>query len=152
MRVVTAIGILAIGLTTGCSRPAESAPALRSGGPNVPGREVRYNAVLALAHRGSPRIKEEGVWDVLLEMLDEDQQLQNYTPRTGNSRGVADETAARTTVISGLEAVQELHRKLPQLELSGLREPIEKLSHSSNATVSVQARRTLEALFPPKPG
>jgi hypothetical protein len=148
MRIATAIGVLVIGMAAGCSRPAESTSALRSDGRNVTGREVRYNAVLALAHRGSPRIKDDGVWDVLLDMLDENQQLANYTPRTGKARGVADETAARTTVISGLQAVQELHRKQSQLDLSGLKEPIEKLTHSSNATVSVHARQALAALFP----
>jgi hypothetical protein len=149
MRTVAAIGVLGIGfVAAGCSRPAELAPALRTAGPNVTGREVRYNAVLALAHRGSLRIKDDGVWDVLLEMLDEDQQLQNYTPRTGEGRGVPDETAARTTVISGLQAVQELHRKQPQLDLSGLKQPIDKLTHSPNATVSVQARQAMDVLFP----
>lgn len=150
MRIVAVIGMCALGLAaSGCSRPAASAPALRTAGPGVTGREVRYNAVLALAHRGSPRIKEDGVWDVLLEMLDEDEQLQNYTPRTGDGRAVPDETAARTTVLSALQAVQELHRKRPEVDLSGLREPIDKLTHSPNATVGVRARQAQQTLFPP---
>jgi len=150
MRNVATIGLLLgiVLLTAGCTRPHESATALRSAGPSVTGREVRYNAVLALAHRGSPRLKDEGVWDVLLEMLDEGEQLQNYTPRSGESRGVPDETAARTTVISALQAVRVFHDKEPQTDLSGLKQPIEKLTHSANATVSVQARQTLESLFP----
>jgi hypothetical protein len=127
----------------GCSRPTESTAALRNAGPNVTGREVRYNAVLALAHRGSPRIKE--VWDVLLEMLDEDQQLKNYTPRDG---GPPDETAARTTVIGALQAVRDLHEKEPKMDLSALKGPIEKLTHSPNGTVSVQAKQTMLAIFP----
>ena len=112
-----------------------------------PVAKCAYNAVLALAYRGSSRIKDEGVWDVLLEMLDEGQQMQNYTPQTGNLRGVVDETAARTTVISGLQAAEELHRKQPQMDLSGLKASIEKLTQSPNATVSVHARRALERLI-----
>jgi len=98
-----------------------------------------------LAHRGSVRIMDDGVWDVLLEMLDENEQLRNYTPRNG---GPPDETAARTTVISALQAVRELHAKEPKMDLSKLKEPVEKLTHSPNATVSVQAKQTMLALYP----
>jgi hypothetical protein len=148
MRTVAAIGACALALVGGCSRPATSSPALRTAGPGVTGREVRYNAVLALSHRGSERVKEDGVWDVLLEMLDEDQQLRNYTPKTSDGRAGPDETAARTTVLSALQAVQELHQKRPRLDLTGLREPIDKLTRSPNATVSVRARQAQQALFP----
>src|SRR3954470_17159262 len=146
MRTATVIGV-GLALAAGCSRPAATAPALRSAGPGVTGREVRYNAVLALAHRGSARVKEEPVWDVLLEMLDEDQQLANYTPRGGPGPAVPDETAARTTVLGALQAVRDLHQKQPELDLSGLREPIEKLTHSSNALVAAKAKEAQQALF-----
>jgi hypothetical protein len=149
MRTTAILGICVIALlAAACSHTAEPAPALRSAGPSVTGREVRYNAVLALAHRGSKRLQDAGVWDVLLEMLDENEQLQNYTPRSETGKGVPDETAARTTVISALQAVEEFHRKEPKTDLSGLKEPIEKLTRSSNATVSVQARQAMDILFP----
>jgi hypothetical protein len=146
MRHALLIGTCVL-VMAGCSRPAASTAALRTAGPGVTGREVRYNAVLALAHRGSERVKDDGVWDVLLEMLDEDQQLRNYTPRTGPA--VPDETAARTTVLSALHAVQELHTKRPKLDLSDLRDPIDKLAQSPNAVVSVRAKQAQQALFPP---
>jgi hypothetical protein len=145
MRTIAIIGVFCV-TAGGCSRPTEAPAALRSAGPGVTGREVRYNAVLALAHRGSPRITE--VWDVLLEMLDEDQQLQNYTPRSGDGRGVPDETAARTTVIGALQAVRDLHEKQPKMDLSALKAPIEKLTQSANGTVSVQAKQAILAVFP----
>ena len=44
-------------------------------------------------------------------------------------------------------AVQDLHRKQPSLELGGLKAPIEKLTHSSNQTVALQAKQALLALF-----
>ena len=105
--------------------------------PEEPGRrEVRYNAALALARRGSPHVKDPEVWDMLLEMLDEEQQLRNLRTKTDDGREVTDETGARTTVIGALQAVQELHRKEPKMDLAGLKEPIEKLTTDSNPTVA----------------
>jgi len=131
--------------TAGCQRPVAPAPA----GPKSPaGWEVRYNAALALARRGSPHVTDVEVWDSLLEMLDEDQQLKNIPTKLVDGREVPDETDARTTVIGALQAVQDLHRKQPQIDLSGLKGPIEKLTHSSNPTVALQAKQALLVLFP----
>ncbi|HEY1378675.1 MAG TPA: hypothetical protein VGF55_17885 [Gemmataceae bacterium] len=135
-------------VTAGCQRPAAPAPA--PAGPKSPaGWEVRYNAALALARRGSPHVKDAEVWDTLLEMLDEDQQLKNIPTKLIDDRMVPDETDARRTVIGALQAVQELHRKRPEVDVSGLREPIDKLTRSPNATVAVQAKQALLVLFPP---
>lgn len=126
-------------LAAGCQRPAT--PSAAATGPKSPaGWEVRYNAALALARRGSPHAKDAGVWDTLLEMLDEDQQLRNFRSKLDDGREVPDETGARTTVIGALQAAQELRRKQPQMDLSGLREPIDKLTRSPNATVALQAK------------
>ena len=43
-------------------------------------------------------------------MLDEQQQMRNFTTRLSDGREVPDETAARLTVIGALKAVQSLHR------------------------------------------
>ncbi|HEX4589970.1 MAG TPA: hypothetical protein VH120_08585, partial [Gemmataceae bacterium] len=138
-------------LFTGCQRPG-APPASAVSGPASPaGWEIRYNAALALARRGSPHVKEPEVWDSLTEMLDEDQQLRNFHSKTDDGREVTDETGARTTVIGALQAVQELHRKQPQMDLSGLKEPIEKLTHGPNSTVAVQARQARLALFGASP-
>jgi hypothetical protein len=141
------LSLLLIGLV-GCQRPV--APPTVAAGPKSPaGWEVRYNAALALARRGSPHVTDPAVWDTVLEMLDEDQQLRNFRTKLDDGREVADETGARTTVISALQAVQEFHRKQPQTDLAALREPIDKLTRSPNATVSVQARQAMLVLFPP---
>ncbi len=133
-----------LAFAAGCQRPlVPSAPA----GPKSPtGWEVRYNAALALARRGSPRVTDAHVWDTLLEMLDEDQQLRNFRTARPGGREATDETAARLTVIGALKAVQELHRRQPGIDLSSLKEPIEKLAHSPNVPVSTEAKQAQLAL------
>jgi hypothetical protein len=135
-------------LLIGCQRPPV-APTTSTGPKSPAGWEVRYNAALALARRGSPHVKDPEVWDTLVEMLDEDQQLRNFRTKQDDGRETADETGARTTVISALQSAQEFHRKEPKTDLAGLKEPIDKLTRSPNATVSVQARQALLALYPP---
>jgi hypothetical protein len=103
---------------------------------------VRYNAALALAHRGSAAIKEPVPWESLLEMLDEQQQMRNFTTRLSDGREVPDETAARLTVIGALKAVQTLHRANRSLDLSALSEAIAKLNQSGNAAVRTEAEKT----------
>src|SRR5438874_1630645 len=88
------------------------------------GWEIRYNAALALAHRGSAQILDPVAWESLVEMLDEEQQLRNFTTLLSDGREVPDETAARLTVIGALKAVQTLHRRKPELDLSKLAEPL----------------------------
>jgi hypothetical protein len=135
-------------VAVGCQRaPTPSVAATGIKSPT--GWEVRYNAALALARRGNPHVKDAEVWDTLVEMLDEEQQLRNFRTKQDDGRETADETGARTTVISALQATQELHRKDPKIDLTGLKEPIDKLTSSSYATVSVQARQALLALYPP---
>lgn len=132
----------AIGLTAlGCRDRA--APAVPAAGPKSPaGWEVRYNAALALAHRGSDRVTDPIVWESLTEMLDESQQLRNFSTQLASGREVPDETAARLTVIGALKAVQSLHRKNPKIDLSPLADPLAKLAQSASAPVRTEASAT----------
>jgi hypothetical protein len=132
----------------GCTRPAVPAASGPAGAKSVTGWEIRDQAVLALVRRGSPHVKDPDIWDTLTDMLDEDQQLRNFRTRLSDGREVPDETAARMTVISALRAVQELHRKQPTMDLSGLKEPITKLIHSPSIPVSTEAKQAELALFP----
>jgi hypothetical protein len=138
-RTLILAGLLA--LAAGCQPPARTADV--PPGPKSPtGWEVRYNAALALARRGSEQVRQPDVWDTLVEMLDEQQQFRNFTAQLRDGRVVPDETAARLTVIGALKAVQELHRQRPGLDLSGLREPIAKLAHSASPPVAAEAKQT----------
>jgi hypothetical protein len=141
--------LLLLIFAAGCQRPATPPPV--SGPKSAAGWEVRYNAVLALARRGSPHVKDPEVWDMLLEMLDEDQQLRNFRTKTDDGREVVDDNGARTAVIGALQAVQDLHRKQPQTDLSGIKPAIEKLEHGANPTVALQAKQALLALFGSSP-
>ncbi len=135
-------------LAGGCIRLQNSPSPPQSAGPSVEAREIRYNAVIALLHRGSPRVTDEGVWDLLTEMLDESQQLQTFQTHAGDDPTIPNETGARMTVIGALRAVRELHRKRPEMDLSGLKAPLGKLKESTNATVRAEAGLTLQDLFP----
>lgn len=135
-------------LAGGCSRLRNSPSPPQSAGPNVEAREIRYNAVLALLNRGSPHVKDEGVWELLTEMLDESRQLQTFQTHAGDGPTIPNETGARMTVIGALRAVRELHKKRPEIDLSGLRPPLDKLKESTNATVRAEAGQALQSLFP----
>jgi hypothetical protein len=135
-------------LAGGCARLKTLPSPPRSAGPSVEAREIRYNAVLALLYRGSPHVKDEGVWDVLTEMLDESKQLQTFQTHAGDGPTIPNETGARMTVIGALRAVRELHKKRPEIDLSGLKAPLEKLKESNNATVRTEAGQAFQNLFP----
>jgi hypothetical protein len=120
----------------GCNR---GAPQKISGPPSRDGWAVRYNATLALARRGSDRVKDGHVWENLLEMLDEEQQLRNFRVKDTD---YSDEASARMTVISALQAIDELHRRRPEMDLSSLNPAIEKLLATSNVAVRTEANRT----------
>ena len=148
MRTALLTLVVCVLLTCGCARLRTSPSPPQPAGPSVEAREIRYNAVLALLNRGSPRLKDEGVWEVLTEMLDEGQQLQSFQTHAGDGPTIPDETGARMTVIGALRAVRELHKKQPEIDLSGLKPSLEKLKESSNATIRTEAGQAVQALFP----
>jgi hypothetical protein len=103
--------------------------------------EIRKNATAALARRGSDRAD----LDLLRQMLDEEQQKQEYRPGKKDSPN-AGADAARAIVISTLQAVAELHRKNPGRDLSSLIPEIERLTHDPVVSVRTEAEHTLQAL------
>lgn len=98
--LVTAVGLVMF-------RPPPAPPdvqdSLAKMEPSKPGWEVRYNAVMALARRGSTKLP----IDVLAEVLDEKQQMRNFMGKTPEDEVVVDEQAARVTVLSGLKALEK---------------------------------------------
>jgi hypothetical protein len=131
---------LLFALAAGCHRGAAPQPV--SGNSSAPGWEVRYNATLALVRRGSDHVKDEQVWENLNEMLDEEQQLRNFRVKNQNGSEASDEPAARMTVISALQAIDELHKRRPDIDLSGLKPAIEKLTSSGDVALRTEATRT----------
>jgi len=146
MRAVGWCVLVAALASGGCQRPSAAGGTAASGPKSSLGWEVRYNAALALARRGSDQVKDPAVWDTLTEMLDESQQLRNFRAQLRDGREVPDESAARLTLISALRAVTELHRKQPGMDLKELNEPIAKLAASDSPLLSNEAKQTQLAL------
>lgn len=123
-------------------KPAVRAETAAPGVRSAPGWEIRYNATLALAQRGSSKLR----LGLLEEMLDEDQLRRNIRTKLNDGREVPNEGAVQETVIAALKAVAELHRKNPALSLTELNEPLEKLEQSPNLVVRTEAKKTRQAL------
>lgn len=150
-----------VGLTLGClaavvlifvaaqvwfhrgQRAAVSAPSAAAT-PSSAGWEIRYNATLGLARRGSALVKDR--LDVLAEMLDEQQQRQNFRGTGTNGGAVPNEAEVFQTLSSTLKAVAELHHRQPDLDLSELYPAVRKLTEAGNAALRGEALRTKEAL------
>ena len=113
-------------------------------GPSRPGWEIRYNAAVALAQRGSDLVKDR--LDLFAEMLDEERQRANFSKKEEDGRTVVDEAGASGTVRTALQAVALLRRKNPTVDLSELHGPVEKLLQSPNAVVRLQAEQTWNTL------
>jgi hypothetical protein len=107
-----------------------------------PGLKIRYNATVALARRGSDKVR----LGVLEEMLDENQQQQNFRLRRKDGQEVADDATVHATLVSALQAIAELHRKQPERDLSSLSSALDELARSPNMALRNEAERTLRAL------
>ena len=118
--------------------------------PSSKGWEIRYNATLALARRGSPHVR----LDVLREMLDEPKQMRNFRTTLQDGRNVPDQVAARRTVLNALKAVRDWYSHPeavravgpdnPQLQM--VRAAIDRLADDPNPVLSAEARNTRLAL------
>lgn len=108
----------------------------------IPGLEVRYNAALALARRGSPKVR----LDLLQEMLDEERLRENFRLRKPGGGDAADEGMVRTTLLGTLQALVELHQRQPEKDLTSLQPALRKLAQNSVKGLQVEAEKTLLAL------
>jgi hypothetical protein len=109
-----------------------------------PGLRVQYNAVAALARRGSDRVR----LDRLEEMLDENVQMEMHLLQRRDETRIADEATAYLTVLTALKALTELQTKRPAkvAERPSLRDAVEKLRESKNPLVRAEAERARLAL------
>ncbi|HEV3084694.1 MAG TPA: hypothetical protein VGY66_33335 [Gemmataceae bacterium] len=108
----------------------------------VPGMTISFNATVALAHRGSDRVR----LGVLRKMLNEPYLRENLLLRSKDGQEKADESLIAKVMEAALQAIAELHRKRPERSLSDLYAAIEEVTQSSNAALRVEAKRTLQAL------
>jgi hypothetical protein len=102
-----------------------------------PGFRVQANATIALARRGSPRVRRE----LLRELLDPDQLRQLFVVQERKSgREQPEEDLVANTLVNALKAVAELHQQRPEMDLSELRPLVDRLTGDSNKTIQAEAR------------
>ncbi len=108
------------------------------------GFRVQANANMALARRGSPRVR----LDLLEELLDPEALGQVFVVRQRGRDGgeQPDEALVVVTVNSALKAVAELKRRRPEMKLDRLREKVEALTASKNVALRAEAEQTRKAL------
>jgi hypothetical protein len=174
LMLVTAVVVLCIILFRGGTPPVENAPrtelvalavANPIGGfpdsvnwgalavlgqrlPDAPGKEVRYNAALSFARRGSAQIP----LDVFCQMLDEDLQMRNFKIGIGDGKFAVDEYAARQTVLTALKEFAAWHKNKKAVEAIGVSSPamqrvyaaVDKLTKSENPTLRKEAESIQE--------
>jgi hypothetical protein len=107
-----------------------------------PGLKIRYNATVALARRGSDKVR----LGVLEEMLDENQQQQNFRLRRKDGQEVAEDATVHATLVSALQAIAEFHHKQPERDLSSLYPALDELARNPNMALRNEAERTLRTL------
>jgi hypothetical protein len=107
-----------------------------------PGAEIRYNATVALARRGSDRVRIA----ILEEMLDEPSLQETFRVVFQDGREEPDKFTVWLTLSSTLSAVAELHRLNPGIDLSPLVPKIEALTEHANPNLRTEAKTTLNAL------
>jgi hypothetical protein len=106
-------------------------------------KTIAYNAVLALARRGSPHVKDH--FALFKEMLDEEGQVAFWKTDEPNQKSAA-EAEAREIVVRTLQALDQLHRENASVDLTPLRPIIDRLADSPHASVKSAARELQKKL------
>jgi hypothetical protein len=107
----------------------------------VKGYKVQANATVALARRGSPRVR----LDRLAEMLDPDRLGEIFVLRT-KAGDRPDESLVTLTLTDALKALARLRAKRPGMNLERFPPLVEALTRSTNPAVRTEA---LQAQLPP---
>ncbi len=117
--------------------------------PSTPGRDIRYQAVLTLADRGSAKVP----WDVYRELLDVHRQFCNFRKHTGAGSEYIDEANARRIILRGLvdlatwHARQDRTKVTPGPQLLAVYRAVDTLAQSSIPELASEARKTQATLF-----
>jgi hypothetical protein len=105
-----------------------------------PGVVVRFNATVALARRGSHKVR----LDRLAEMLDEDQLREAFLLRPKSGPDRPNDAKVSLVLNETLRAIVELHRQCPDLDYSRLRKAVERLTDASDPAVKAAAEQALQ--------
>lgn len=104
--------------------------------------EIRAQAAVALARRGSDRVSAQ----TLASLLDEQAQLARFRRKRPDGQDGPDEAVVFATLSSTARAVAELHRRNPSRDLSSLRPALERLTASPNPALRIEAKQALAVL------
>jgi hypothetical protein len=103
-----------------------------------PGMNVRINAAIALARRGSTRTPV----DLLADMLDPEVLGETFILKQADGSEHPYEAKVVGTMIETLKAAAELHRLRPTMDLSSLRPAVDRLAAHDNKDLREQAEKT----------
>jgi hypothetical protein len=106
------------------------------------GFEIRVNANIALARRGSPQVRLD-----LFETMLEPEGLRKTLVLVKKDGGeVPNEAMVVQTVVHSLKALEVLHKRRPEMDLSALRPAVLDLSASDNASIRSEAETVLVSM------
>jgi hypothetical protein len=108
----------------------------------TPGLRTRFNAVLALAHRGSAKVR----LGVLQQMLDEPSLRENFLIEGKGGARTPDEPMIQQTIEAALQALVRLHDRQPTLDLSSFTPALDTLAKNGNIAIRTEAVRVQQAL------
>jgi hypothetical protein len=108
----------------------------------TPGLRTRFNAVLALAHRGSAKTR----LGVVKEMLDEQFLRDNFLVEGPRGAQKPDDAMISQTIEAALKALVQLHARQPKLDLSSFNPALDTLTKNGNIAVRTEAARVKEAM------
>jgi hypothetical protein len=147
------VPLVSVGTGFPAALPWRDVVALGGQLPSATGWEIRYNAALALARRGSQHTP----WTTIREMLDQERQLHNFPAKLAGATILPDEEAALRTLHATLTAIADWHKKqaaakaaakaaVPS-ELQLVYADVDRLAQSDNTPIRVQADRTRQLFF-----
>jgi hypothetical protein len=108
-----------------------------------PELNVKLNATIALARRGSDRVSTGR----LAEMLDENKlRTQFVRENIDTEKPEPDEGAVGQTITNALKAVAQLHKQRPEKITPAIRAAVDKLKGNANAAIKKEAEQTALAI------
>ncbi len=99
-------------------------------------KQIRFNAALSLAHRGSSRVVD--CLDLFHEMLDRE-KLVHFWEKAELGQAETPEIATRDTIYVALRALNRLRKENVRVDLSGLRSAVDRLTEDSYEPIRTQA-------------
>jgi hypothetical protein len=108
----------------------------------TPGLRTRFNAVLALAHRGSAKTS----LGMLQQMLDEPFLRENFQIERTGGTSVPDEPTIVQILDAALKALIRLHERQPKLDLSRFKPALDTLAKNGNIAIRTEATNAQKLL------